>query len=102
MTWEQKLQALNAIADHHLIMRKPGDWYVSCGINIGGSGVLVGAYGSGETPEDAVEDHWRQLVDEIDASGSYLLGGNPGHTKCVRWNGFMWADASHMRKVAAA
>ena len=102
MTWEQKLAALNAIADHALIMRSPGDWYVSARIEIGGRGLLVGAFGNGKSPQDAVEDHWRQLVDEIDENGDYLIGGNPGHTKVVRWNGFMWADASHLRKAAPA
>lgn len=97
MTWEQKLQAMKAIADHKLIMRKPGDWYVNAPIEVGGGGVLVSMFGQGTTPEMAVNDHWAQLVENL-PSDRYITGGNPGHSKCVRWNGFMWEDASHMRR----
>ena len=97
MTWEQKLAALNAITQHSLIMRKPGDWYVSSSMNIGGRGVLVGVFGNGATPDEAVDDHWRQFVDEIDKEGDYIVVDDSAFPKCVRWNGFMWADCSHLR-----
>jgi hypothetical protein len=29
MTWEEKLQACQALCDHTLRMRFPGNWYVS-------------------------------------------------------------------------
>lgn len=97
MNWETKLQALKAFAPHHLEMRKPGDWYVCSNVEIVSDGVLIGEYGNGTTPEEAVADHWRRLVDDLPLD-KYLRGGTPGHTTYAKWNGFMWADASHMRK----
>lgn len=96
MDWEQKLAALKSLTSHHLEMRKPGDWYVSCHAEVAGDGMLRGQCGEGATPQDAVEDHWR-LLTELPPD-RYLRCGISGHTKVVRWNGFMWEDASHMRR----
>lgn len=102
MTWEQKLAALNSVARHALLMRAPGDWYVNAPIEIGGRSVLVGAFGNGKSPQDAVEDHWRQLVDDMEQNGDYLVCRDGQHVKVVRWNGFMWEDVSYLRKAAPA
>jgi len=46
MTWEEKLQAIRSLdSETHLRMRKPGDWYVASQIEVGGDGILSGAYG---------------------------------------------------------
>ena len=101
MDWEQKLAAINALAKCSLAMRKPGDWYVKSGrIQIAGDGCLTDPTQSAKTPEGAVEEYWKQLVDL--PPSNYLVGGEPGHTKTVRWNGFMWEDASHLRKELKA
>jgi len=98
MDWEQKFAAINALSRCTLSMRKPGDWYVSSGrLEIAGDGCLTSPTQSATTPDGAVEEYWRQIVSELPAN-HYLMGGDPGHTKCVRWNGYMWEDASHMRK----
>jgi hypothetical protein len=91
MTWEQKLAALKALADASLRMRAPGDWYVSHSVNVTDHPCMSrGFYGNGTTPEEAVNDHWRQLVDEL-GGGHYLkVLGTPD--KFYRWNGFMWAE----------
>ena len=47
MDWEHKLAALNTLADHKLIMRKPGDWYVAAPIEVGDNSLLYGIYGNG-------------------------------------------------------
>ena len=100
MTWEQKLAALNAIVEHQLVMRKPGDWYVTGRLEVAGDGFLTSPTQSGKTPQEAVEQCWKQYVDDL-SHEEYLFGGIPGDTKAVKWNGFMWQDASHMRKRSA-
>lgn len=101
MKWETKLAVLKALSPHHLEMREPGDWYISSSVEIAGSGFLVGVLGNGRTPEDAVNDHWKQLVEDL-PTDRYLRGGTPGHTVYARWNGYMWEDAGHMRKRTSA
>lgn len=100
MTWEQKLGAFQMLADTHLRMRKTGDWYVSCGVEVKkspGSCMLVGTYGEGTSPESAVEDHWRKLVDELpDKAYLVIIGAN---RRAVRWNGYMWADIPEARNA---
>lgn len=91
MNWEEKLQALNALSECKLIMRKPGDWYVSQAVEVKDGGILRGEYGNGTGPAEAVIDHWQRLTDL--KSGLYLVGrtfGTSSQRLAVRWNGFMW------------
>jgi hypothetical protein len=93
--WEQKFNALNAIAACVLIMRKPGDWYVSHpGTSVKDGGCLVGSYGNGSTPQLAILDHWKVLVDDITPTEKYLVlnPASDDRRRAVRWNGFMWQD----------
>lgn len=87
MTWEQKLAAIEALdAGAHVEMRAPGDWYVQASMEKReGTAILIGKYGNGESPEAAVEDHWRHYGD-----------GSPLHyrDKWYRWNGFMWSETT--------
>lgn len=103
MDWEQKLQALNAVAECHLIMRKPGDWYVSQSVDVKNGSVLEGRYGNGSTPEEAVNEHWQELT-ELDR-GQYIVGrtyldGEVTKRMAVRWNGFMWDHVEEKPKAA--
>lgn len=92
LTWEQKLAALQAIADTSLRMRNPGDWYVSAvGRSIGGNGLLHGKYGNGKTPQEAVEDDWRQLAEML-PDDRYIVVERSGARKQFIWNGFMWTE----------
>ena len=88
MTWEQRLEALSNLTPTHLEMRRPGNWYVEAHDRWmpDGKGLLVGAYGNGRTPEEAVLDDWKLI-----ASGETIAINNGA--KRVRWNGFMWEDA---------
>lgn len=90
MDWEQKLQALNVVAECVLKMRKPGDWFVSQPIDVKQQSILVGMYGNGATPQAAVEDHWTQLTTL--PADEYIVSryGDMGTRTAVRWNGFMW------------
>lgn len=99
MDWQQKAAALNALAEIHLCIRGPDDWFVSQRVEIREEHVLVGAYGNGTTPEEAIEDHWRKLVTEI---GPHYLVARPyeGKRRAVRWNGFMWEDYPEPAKAA--
>ena len=92
MNWEQKLDALNSIAECQLLMRKPGDWYVLQRAEIGGDGCLSGRYGNGATPEEAVEAHWMRLVTELDPKLYIVTKSFTDQRKHWRWNGFMWRE----------
>jgi len=91
MDWQQKLQAIQAFCGHFYVslrMRKPGDWYVSSGMGIGGDGMVSGAYGNGRTPEEAVLDHWEQYSSlPIDRYATITIDNGQ---RRGRWNGFMW------------
>lgn len=96
MTWEQKLQALQALIgplDTCLGMRHPGNWYVrQRGVEIGGDGMLTGPSVSGQTPEKAVEAYWNRLTE---LKPNFYIVTNAMSTterRQVRWNGFMWED----------
>ena len=91
MTWEQKLAACQAFADASFVMRKPGDWYVNWRAEIKDGAVLVGSYGNGARPEEAMHDHWR-VVTGI-GPGQYWVANayeTFGKRRAARWNGFMW------------
>jgi hypothetical protein len=95
MTWEQKLEATQALVgcyDVSLRMRKPGDWYVEVtGRYLGGDGLLRGMSGNGTTPEEAVNDDWVKFTAIRDDQYIVL---NQGKTtrRHVRWNGYMWQE----------
>lgn len=94
MTWEEKLSACCSIADTSLSMRKPGDWYVSSGMEVierGHRGVLVGSYGNGKTPEEAVENHWKKLVENPEVECIVVHAMRDDRRELI-WNGFMWQD----------
>jgi hypothetical protein len=93
MTWEQKLEAIEAlcgITTVNLQMRKPGDWYVSAGMSISKDGISTSSYGNGKTPEEAVNDHWNIYAVNLPPELSIILGYTAD--KKYRWNGFMWRE----------
>jgi hypothetical protein len=93
MTWEEKLQAIRSLdCEAHLRMRKPGDWYVSSRIEVGGDGILSGAYGDGTNPEEAVLETWNKFVTELKSGYFLVLHAYTPKRKEVRWSGFMWED----------
>lgn len=104
MDWEQKLQAFNALVECKLIMRKPGDWFVSQQISVKQGHCMVGVYGNGATPQLAVEDHWERLTklpkDEYLIAKEYW-DGETCKRVAVRWNGFMWDHVAEPQAKAA-
>ena len=102
MTWEQKLYACNALAPCAMMMRGPGDWYVSqCSVEVSQGGMMVSPSGNGKIPEYAVHDHWQQLTNL--KPGEYLvIDAMAGpRRRAVKWNGFMWQGVEeNLRKEA--
>jgi hypothetical protein len=93
MKWEEKLQAIQSFdSEVQLRMRKPGDWYVSSRIEIGGDGTLQGAYGNGTSPEEAVLETWDKFVTNLESGYFLVLGAHTDRRREVRWNGFMWEE----------
>ncbi len=95
MTWEQKLQACQALTssiETKIHMREPGNWYVSqSGVDILGKHTTSTIGGGGNTPESAVESHFKALTVAL-KHGDCVQVRYGGKTRTVRWNGFMWAD----------
>ncbi len=92
MDWQQKADALNSLADIHINIREAGDWWVNQSTEIGGDGMLLGSFGNGATPEEAIEDHWRVLVTDL-APGRYIVvSAYRDDRKQWRWNGYMWRE----------
>lgn len=100
MDWQQKAEALNALAKIEIRCRKARDWYVHQNTEIKADGVLIGAYGNGETPEAAIEDHWRQLVDELSPDRYIVTHAYRDTRRAVRWNGFMWTEVPEPNRHA--
>ena len=91
MTYEQKIQACQAVGEFSLCMRRPGDWYVDHAVEMKDtpeSALLCVTYGNGATPEDAVEDHWKILT----APAPMVIVLHADRRRLVHWNGFMWQD----------
>lgn len=90
MNWEQMFAAINALAPASLMMRKPGDWYVShIGVEVKRGRILGGVSGNGQTPEAAVLDHWAQLLN-IEPLHYLVVNAMGPKRTAARWNGFMW------------
>ena len=92
MNWQEKLQALNAVAECKILMRKPDDWYVGQSVEISSddSSVLTGLYGNGATPQEAIENHWDVMTVQLKPEQYVVVNAMSDRRKHVRWNGFMW------------
>jgi len=88
MNSDQKMAALDAIAECSLKMRKPGDWYVDQNTEIKRAGILHGEYGNGSTPQEAIDDHFRLIAESGEPIVTNAYGGP--RRKVHKWNGYMW------------
>lgn len=105
MTWEQKLVAMKVLCGEvSLEMRKPGDWYVRVRCReVKYGDVLESTGGNGATPEEAVNDDWRELVEELSADRFIVINAYGGsERRAVRWNGFMWETLSETQQKIIA
>lgn len=64
-------------------------WYTHQPVEIKGKGILRSVSGNGETPEEAINDHWRQVTELPVGEYIVVCAGTPNR-KAVKWNGFMW------------
>jgi len=90
MTWEQKFKAMRSLNPFGTVirMRDGGNWYVSqSGVERKEGACLSGGCNSGQTIEQAVNEHWEWLTD----AGFYIvIDAYSDNRRAVRWNGFMW------------
>ena len=93
MDWQQKATALNELADIKLCIRAPGDWWVSQYTEIKDGCMLLGSYGNGGTPEQAIEDHWNILT-AVEYPKCIIANAGSSLRQAVRWNGYMWSKAA--------
>lgn len=105
MTWEQKAQALKAIAGDYgfaLHMRGPGDWYVSLTrveVSDGPDSVCVSSpTQSAATPQAAIEQAWEQHTTK---AYCVIVNALNERRREVKWNGFMWEDVATRRAELA-
>ena len=88
MNVQQKAAALNALSRLKVCIRKENDWYIEQSTEIKNGDVLIGEYGDGATPEEAIENHWEKLAE----SGKIIVTDAYGDGRIERrWNGYMWA-----------
>jgi hypothetical protein len=96
MDYQEKASALDSLSELKILIRGPLDWYVSQSVEVKrmGSCMLAGMYGNGETPEEAILDHWKVLVDDL-TPGDFLVinAGDPKRRRDVYWHRYMWKDA---------
>ena len=94
MTWEEMfaaLQNINAFGRVSLMMRKPGDWYVSDGMEAGGNGFLEGGVTAGKTPEGAVRERWAWATRHKKGLWFTVDGGRTA----VIWYDTHWVNVDH-------
>lgn len=97
MNYEQKMYALQALAEISVRMRKPGDWYVNQDVSVKDDHVLISSYGNGLTPEEAIDDHWDEIAMKTSASKPIVVIRHTDEgteRKHYFWNGFMWCDCT--------
>ena len=87
-TWEDRLAAMQALTECSLRMRSPGNWYVETSVEIGDGAILSSAYGNGETPEQAVEQTWKNVTTLRD--DQYLAVRRHGERLNAMWDGDAW------------
>lgn len=109
MDYQQMSEALAGLCELSIKFReaqwrigRAEPWYVSQNIVVkkAGASTVVGKGGNGNTPQDAIVDHWRTLVDDL-SHDEYLIVGSGDSRRAVKWNGFMWADYPEPARVAA-
>lgn len=94
MTWEQKLQAIQALGDTSLRMRHVGNWHVMVNnVSVKSGSLIRSSGGNGRSPEEAVEAQWKTLTGIADDEFVVVRPiASDAPERRLRWNGFMWAD----------
>jgi hypothetical protein len=95
MNYIQKFRALEVLSECSLKLANDDTWYVEQNLHIKepGTSTLLSVTGYGKTLEEAINDHWDQVL--ALKSGQYLVareyfGETQTRRITVRWNKFMW------------
>lgn len=96
MTWEEKLQALQSLAECRLMMRKPFSWYVSQSIEVKSGPCLKTLHGDGKSPREAVLDHWENHTEKLKADEYVVVNAMNERREAVKWDGYRWAKVVEM------
>lgn len=92
LTTEQKSVAIQALAPFEVKRRDSMPcWYVHQGVGIVDHKFYRGQYGAGDTPEAAIEDHWR-LLTSVREPNRLVVNAFGSNRRAYRWNGFMWTE----------
>lgn len=92
MDWQEKARALESLSEIALKIDDNGRWYVSQNVEIKDGSILASVCGRGETPEDAINDHWNNTTTGLPRDRYLVLNAYRPNRKAVRWNGFMWNE----------
>ena len=94
MKWQEKAAAFNELDNSFRIqLRDNGEWYASLPqVEIGGNGCLISISGSGIDPQEAVDDLWKQLVDELPDDKRLVRNAHTDNRREYRWSVFMWKE----------
>lgn len=97
MTWEQKIVALSALTSGAhgvtLWLKAPGSWIANAtNVRVGNGATIGTRFGSGPTPEDAVENLWNEFTDLKEQEYIVLNDTDSAKRRHLKWNGFMWAE----------
>lgn len=71
-------------------MRRPGDWYVSSDLCILDNGCIVGKYGNGQSPDEAVRNHW-EIYSNVEYPNVVF---NSDTSKKYLWNKYVWKEVT--------
>jgi len=97
LTWDGRVQALQAIGFVSLYMEKPFDWRVHHeNVAILDDEDELVPQGRSTNPYGAVDDHWRQLT----ATSPILVIIRDRNRALVRWNGTGWVEVNEARAAA--
>lgn len=101
MTFGERVEAIGSLTEFSIKYRERDfrkrfekdlePWYVSQRVEVKSKsgGTLVTISGNGETPEEAIEDHWKKLV-ELGSDEYIVVNAGDNDRQAVQWNGFMW------------
>ena len=91
LSYEEKFEAMNALADAVLKMRQPGDWYVDHNVEIKNGSILTSVLAVAQpTPEAAIHAHWDRLTNLKPGEYIVINASNKERRRAVTWNGYMW------------
>ncbi len=92
MDWQDKAIALNDLNPISLTLNAHCQWVVGHRdlVEIGGDGFLTGGtHGRGQTPQEAIADHWKRVVEDL-PSDRHLVISRAGQRHRFQWSQFMW------------